>query len=164
MLLSRLIIEHQIQEVVYSEVPESTVCILKLKNGHQVVSKPCRLRDDAYNDAIANLEQLESYRAMALQNLIPSLYQIQKGFDKAIEVIRAWHGPGEWQTYLKQSPEMKLITAADAEVNNVQAHINAMDPLLPCQHSIVDARNKVIESGYYCIKCGKFFEAAAHKP
>lgn len=31
-----------------------------------------------------------------------------------------------------------------------------------CEHELVDARNKIIESGYICIKCGAAFKAHDH--
>ena len=35
--------------------------------------------------------------------------------------------------------------------------------LAACQHSIVDARNQYVESGYVCIKCRAVFSAADHE-
>ena len=32
----------------------------------------------------------------------------------------------------------------------------------PCQHSIADARNPAVQSGYICVKCGALFAAADH--
>jgi hypothetical protein len=54
------------------------------------------------------------------------------------------------------------ITNAEIIVDNWLNSGQSLSVSGSCDHSIVDARNSVIQSGYMCIKCNALFRAHDH--